>query len=77
MIYLSITLILIGVISYLIRIKRYETNRYIDRHKKYIKDDSDYNAYLDWCLENEEIPMNEVGFEDIRSKISEIEKAIR
>lgn len=46
------------------------------RHKRYIKDDSDYSEYLQWCLKNEEIPMNEVGFEDIRNKISEIEKAI-
>lgn len=74
MIYLSIILILIGFISYVIR--KYKPNSYIMRHKRYIKDDSDYSEYLQWCLKNEEIPMNEVGFEDIRNKISEIEKAI-
>ena len=33
-------------------------NAYIEKHKRKIKNDSDYKKYLDWCEKNNQIPMN-------------------
>jgi len=37
-------------------------NAYIERHKRKMKNDSDYEKYLDWCERNNQIPMNKEVF---------------
>ena len=41
-------------------------NPYIERHLDKMKDDEIYNEYLDFCKQNAEIPLNKVGFDDLR-----------
>lgn len=37
-------------------------NAYIEKHKRKMKNDYDYNKYLDWCEKNNQIPMNKDVF---------------
>lgn len=37
-------------------------NAYIEKHKRKIKNDTDYENYLKWCEKNNQIPMNKDVF---------------
>lgn len=37
-------------------------NAYIEKHKRKIRNDTDYEKYLDWCEKNNQIPMNKEVF---------------
>lgn len=44
-------------------------NAYIEKHKRKMKNDSDYEKYLDWCEKNNQIPMNkEVFIKEVEDK---------
>ena len=50
-----------------IRVKKDDgINPYIERHLDKMKDDEIYNEYLEFCKQNAEIPLNKVGFDDLR-----------
>lgn len=43
-----------------------KNNPYITQHQKKMKDDYLYKKYLKWCEVNGQIPIDKVGFENIR-----------
>lgn len=49
-------------------------NPYIEKHRKYLKNESNYENYLRWCEMNTEIPMDkEVFIKEIESRNKKIE----
>lgn len=44
-------------------------NAYIEKHKRKMKNDSDYKKYLNWCEKNNQIPMNkDIFIKEIEEK---------
>ena len=41
-------------------------NKYIEDHKKKLKDDNEYNEYLEWCKMKGEIAIEKEGYDEYR-----------
>lgn len=47
--------------------QKHPNNSYVQSHQKKIKDDNQYQQYLEWCKEKGQVAMNKKGFEEIRN----------
>lgn len=43
-------------------------NTYIENHEKKLKDDKDYNEYLEWCKMKGEMALEKEGYDEYRMK---------
>jgi uncharacterized short protein YbdD (DUF466 family) len=55
--------IVVWLICYSLKVKYFE-NKYIDKHKKMVKEISDYEKYVKYCEKVNDIPLCKQDFEN-------------
>lgn len=66
--FIALLLILLSIVLTVVQVRNRFKNTYIDKHKVKVKDDIKYAKYLKWCEINNEVPVDKLGFEDIRKR---------
>ena len=51
-------------------------NQYIARHEEKLKDDEEYQEYLEWCKMKGELAADKVGFDEYRMKEYQLYKEL-
>ncbi|MEJ5105499.1 hypothetical protein [Chryseobacterium sp. MYb328] len=58
------------------RKKKSQVNPYIETHQNKMNDDKIYDDYIEFCKKNGELPMEKIGFRELRMREEELKRKI-